>query len=208
MILISAFEPFDIDPENSTGLTLRQFLKTEPASVRGVILPVSFERAWPALKQAIDEHRPSAVIALGQADSRPKITLEQVALNLIDARILDVDGRQPRDVEIEPGPLALKSTLPNREILKALIARGLPVELSYTAGTYVCNAIMYSLVNWAAQDDTMAGFIHFPLLADQRLGIGRENVRPPRSLKLEDSVLALKTIAAEVEKKAVEKKGS
>ena len=200
MILLSAFEPFDIDPENSTGLTLRSYLNTSAEDVRGVFLPVSFQRAWEELKKNILEHRPLAVIAMGQADNRSKITIEQIALNLIDARIRDADGNRPRDIEVETGPLALKSSLPSRQILTALIARGLPADLSYSAGTYVCNALMYSLLNWSQTTRLVAGFVHFPLVHEQRLGQGRENVRPARTLKLEDSVLALKTIVEEIKK--------
>lgn len=200
MILVSAFGPFDIDPENSTELTLKEYLLSRPDGVSGIVLPVSFERAWPALLERVAEVRPKAVIALGQAESRAKITIEQVALNWIDARIEDADGRMPMDLKIDDGPDAVRSNLPSRRLLQSLVSSGLPADLSYTAGTYVCNSLMYSLVRWGVVNDVYSGFVHFPLLEGQKLGAGREHLRPPAVLKLNDAVKAVAVLVDEMKR--------
>lgn len=200
MILVSAFEPFDIDPENSTELALREYLKTNPPGVQGVVLPVSFARSWPALHEKIKALNPSAVIALGQAESRSKITVEQVGLNWIDARIADADGRQPVDVRIDDGPEAVRTLLPARGLVGSLARAGLAADLSYTAGTFVCNSLMYFLIRWGVQTGVPSGFVHFPLLAEQKLGAGREHLRPPAVLKLNDAVRAVSVLVGEMQK--------
>lgn len=200
MILLSAFEPFDIDPENSTELTLREFLRSGPEGVSGVVLPVSFARAWPTLLGKVAEAKPKAVIALGQADSRARITIEQIGLNWIDARIRDADGRSPIDERIDDGPDAVRTNLPSRRLLEKLLDSGLPADLSYTAGTYVCNTLMYSLVRWGLANSVYSGFVHFPLLAGQKLGAGREHLRPPAVLKLNDAVKAVAVLVDETKR--------
>lgn len=199
MILVSAFSPFDVDPENSTELIIESAKEQNWTGVSFVTLPVSFSRAWSTLKQAIDQCRPTTVLSLGQADSRDKISIERVALNWQDARILDGDGKQPVDEPIQTlGPLALPARLPTRSLVSALSAVGLPAELSYFAGTYVCNALMYDLLYWAEQKGCQAGFVHFPLLVDQKLGPGREAKRPAVHLTLDRAVLALQTLIKEL----------
>ncbi|MGE0764101.1 MAG: pyroglutamyl-peptidase I [Bdellovibrionales bacterium] len=188
MILISAFEPFDIDPENSSELVLQAL--SQQKNVVKTILPVSFAKAWPALLEQIHHHDPEIVLSLGQADRRDKISLEQVALNLLEARIQDADGEQPTGQFISAdGPLALLSRLPNSQLLSKLTQTGIEAEISFHAGTYVCNALMYKLLEWALKTKRYAGFVHLPLLQEQRLGHGR--VRPQAHMKLATAVTAV-----------------
>jgi len=195
LILFSAFEPFDIDPENSSELALRAFLAGNPAGVHGVVLPVSFSRAWSALKAKISEVKPGVVVALGQADSRGQISFEEVAVNRVQARIRDADGLQPMDDRVEVGPDEERSLLPNAELVRVLKAEGIDAGLSQSAGRYVCNALMYSLVKWSASNGVKAGFVHFPVLMEQRTGRGREAYRPAEPvLSLDRAVRALELI--------------
>jgi pyroglutamyl-peptidase len=195
LILFSAFEPFDVDPENSSELALRGLLARKPEGVRGVVLPVSFARAWPALKAEILTVRPAAIVALGQADSRNQISFEEVAVNRIQARLKDVDGHQPMDDRVEVGPDETASLLPNGELVRVLTGAGIDAGLSQSAGRYVCNALMYSLVKWAASNGVKAGFVHLPLLVGQVTGSGREAFRPAHPvLTLDKAIRSLELI--------------
>lgn len=192
MILVSAFAPFDIDPENSSELILNEARPSLSSDIASIVLPVSFSRSWIELKKAIDMTQPKLVIALGQADSRSKISIENIALNCLEARISDNDGTQPKNQEIHPGePLALRSTWKIAEVVEILSRQGLKAEASFHAGTFVCNALMYQLLRDAGLLGYSAGFIHFPLLIEQNLGTGREDLRPRTWLTAKDGARAL-----------------
>ena len=120
--------------------------------------------------KALEEAHPAAVLCLGEATRRPAISIERVAVNLLDFRIPDNAGAQITDQPIrEDGPAAYFSTLPVRALLNALHGSKLPAELSLTAGSYLCNQIFYTLMHaLAAQGSKVtAGFIHLPALPEQ-----------------------------------------
>ncbi len=137
--------------------------------VRAVQLPCEFESAPRALRAALRRYRPSLVIATGQAGGRAGLSLERVALNLIDARIADNAGLQPIDVPISPrAPLACLSTLPIKSALLALRDAGIEAEVSQTAGTFVCNQVFYVLMRaLVRRPEVRAGFVHVPWLPAQ-----------------------------------------
>ena len=113
------------------------------------------------LDAAIREHRPELVIAVGLAEGRTAITPERIAINVEDARIADNAGAQPVDAPVVPGgPDAHLTRLPVKEIVAAIAAAGIPAALSDSAGTFVCNAVMYRLLHDHA--GLPAGFIHVP----------------------------------------------
>lgn len=123
-------------------------------------LPVEFGRASAVLGELIDQHAPDLVIAVGLAEERTAITPERVAINLEDARIPDNAGAQPLDAAIDDaGPAARWSRLPVKEIVRDLRDEGIPAEVSLSAGSYVCNSVMYRLL---ASTSVPAGFIHVP----------------------------------------------
>lgn len=126
-------------------------------------LPVSFRRGPEALMAAVERYQPDSVVCLGLAANRTKITPEKVAVNFAHARIPDNDGAQPRDLPLDPhGPAAYFSTLPVLALVEALEAKNIPAELSLSAGSYVCNAVMYRLLAWATPRGIPAGFVHVP----------------------------------------------
>ena len=123
---------------------------------------MSFDAAPAVLEDALQQHAPALVLALGQAGGRARLSLERVALNLADARIPDNAGAQPIDLPLRAGaPPAYFATLPLKAMLRAMHARGVPAELSLSAGSYVCNAVFYALCHLTASPwpHTRAGFL-------------------------------------------------
>jgi pyroglutamyl-peptidase len=120
------------------------------------------------LQQALAEHRPDIVLALGQAEGRCDFSVERVAINVQDARIPDNAGAQPIDVPvIAGGPSAYFSTLPIKTLVAGLKAAGYPASVSQTAGTFVCNQVFYALQHTLAGLGVHSGFVHLPLLPEQ-----------------------------------------
>ena len=174
MILFTGFEPFGGETVN-TALEAVRRLPDSAAGVpiRRLRLPTSFRRAGETLLEAVDAWRPEAVVCVGQAGGRKTVTPEKVAINYIDARIPDNDGAQPADVPIRAdGPAAYFATLPVRAIDEAIRAAGVPCAVSYSAGCYVCNFVMYTLLDHLARTapDVLGGFIHVPYAAEQTAG--------------------------------------
>ena len=170
-ILITSFEPFGGDKLNSAQEALR-FI---PDEIRGaklvkLCLPVIFGRSAELLREAIRAEQPDAVLCLGQAGGRKALTPERVAINLEDARIPDNAGQQPEDTPIDPGgPDAYFSTLPVKSMVRAIRNAGVPAEISNSAGTFVCNRVMYGLMDCIAHEfpSVKGGFLHMPYMAEQ-----------------------------------------
>ena len=127
-------------------------------------LPTEFEASLRALRAAIRETGPSLVVCTGLAGGRKELSLERVAINVDDARIPDNTGAQPIDAKIiGNGPAAYFTTLPVKAMLAALQARGIPAQVSQTAGTFVCNHVFYGLMHaLRRQPGVRGGFIHVP----------------------------------------------
>lgn len=160
MILVTGFEPFGGDARNPSGEAALamdgQGIGGVP--VRGVVLPCVFAEAPRALRAAIRRHRPDLVLALGLAASRRGFHLERVAVNLIDARIPDNAGAQPVDEPVQRrGPAAAFTTLPVKAMSAALQGAGLEAQVSWSAGSFVCNQLFYALMRCRVPQ---AGFLH------------------------------------------------
>lgn len=170
-LLLTGFAPFAGDSENPAALIAQALDGRVLGSwqVRSGILPVSFAAAPRQLRQLLRQHQPEAVVALGLAAGRARIGLERVALNLIDARIPDEDGAQPIDQPVRRGsPAARFSTAPLKVLLAAAQHAGWPVELSLSAGSFVCNALYYELLQQLRRRPQCPGlFIHVPALPQQ-----------------------------------------
>jgi pyroglutamyl-peptidase len=136
-------------------------------------LPTEFARAPKALFRAMARHRPSLVLCVGQAGGRSAISLVRVGVNVADARIPDNAGARPVDVPVIPGaPAAYFAPLPVKAMAVALREAGIPAEISYTAGTFVCNAVLFALCHRLAEQGSAlpAGFVHIPYLPAQAAG--------------------------------------
>jgi pyroglutamyl-peptidase len=169
-ILLTGFEPFGgeaINPSWEVARALQGQL-IAGAMVHARCLPTAFGAAPAALAAALVEVRPGVAIALGQASGRTEISIERVAVNLIDARIADNAGDRPQDVAVrEDGPAAYFSTLPIKAMRNGLRAAGHPAGLSLTAGAFVCNQVFYELQHQLAGRGVKSGFIHIPALPEQ-----------------------------------------
>lgn len=162
-ILLTGFEPFgghDTNPSWECLLGLGSIAGAEVVKER---LPVSFTQAPVALREALELYQPELVLCLGVAVGRKKITPEKIAINLAHGRIADNEGSRPLDVPLIPGgPDGRFSTLPVFCLAEDLEAAGIPAQVSYTAGAYVCNCVMYHLLTWATPRGIPAGFVHVP----------------------------------------------
>ncbi len=168
-VLLTGFEPFGGEVRNASWDAVRGLHDEKVASHRivCVCLPVTFCGALSRLEAAIAAHQPRLVVAVGEAGGRSRISIERVAINLIDARIPDNEGNQPVDVAVEPGgPAACFASLPIKRSLAALRGSGFPVEISNTAGTFVCNQVFYGLMRMLPPR-VRGGFVHVPYGPEQ-----------------------------------------
>jgi len=172
-VLVTGFEPFGGERVNPSWEVVKQLGDLELSGAQIVVrqLPCVFGKAIDALNAAIDEILPEMVICVGQAGGRVDFSLERVAINVDDARIPDNEGNQPVDETIvASGPAAYFSSLPIKTIVSGLRESGIPACVSQTAGTYVCNHVMYGLMHRLAQPSckvVKGGFIHIPYLPEQ-----------------------------------------
>jgi pyroglutamyl-peptidase len=169
-ILVTGFEPFGGQSLNPSWEVARALhgLQLQGAMVVAVQLPCVFAQALPALQQALMQHTPDIVLALGQAEGRCDLSVERIAINVMDARIPDNAGAQPIDVPvIAGGPASYFSTLPIKSLVAGLRAAGFPASVSQTAGTFVCNQVFYALQHTLAGQGVHSGFVHLPLLPEQ-----------------------------------------
>lgn len=163
-VLLTGFEPFAGDATNPSGDAVRLVAARWSGSERLVVevLQVVFASAAERLRLLMDEHRPDIVIATGLAGGRAQVTPERVAINLADARIPDNAGDQPVDRPVvEGGPTAHFASLPVKAIAAALTDDGIPAAVSHSAGTFVCNHVMFTALD-AAAPGVRAGFVHVP----------------------------------------------
>ncbi len=177
-LLITGFAPFGDEDRNPSWEAVDALPeRIGQWTLSKLLLPVEYGRAAAIVKERADALRPGAVLSVGLAAGRTEVTPEAVGLNMRDASIADNAGVLCAGEPVDPsGPAAIFSTLPVRAMTEAIRAQGVPARLSYTAGHYVCNDVLYSLLLHFAGTATRAAFIHVP---------------PARTLPLSDSIRAL-----------------
>lgn len=159
-VLITGFEPFGGESVNPSWEVVSGLDNAIIAGCRVVArqLPCVFGDSLTVLNSAIETLSPSLVLAVGQAGGRTDITVERVAINVDDARIADNRGQQPVDEPIvADGPAAWFSTLPIKAMVTAMRSAGIPASVSQTAGTFVCNHVMYGLLHKLRDTPTVKG---------------------------------------------------
>lgn len=172
-ILLTSFEPFGGEQINPSQLICSEIGQMEGAEIVTVTLPVEFGRVGEEISCLLEVHQPDVVVALGQAGGRSQVSLELVGINLRHGLIADNRGLQPEMEPIDPhGAAAYFSTLPLQKIRQEILASDIPCAYSFSAGTYVCNELLYILGKLSAQKNKsfLYGFIHLPYLPQQVAG--------------------------------------
>ena len=170
-ILVTGFDPFGQDTINPALEAVKQ-LPNEilGASIIKLEIPTMFHQSANVVNLAIQQHQPDFVVHIGQAGGRFGITPERIAINLDDARIADNSSQQPIDQLIaENGPAAYFSQLPVKAMVANMQEVGIPATVSNSAGTFVCNHIMYQTLHYCQMNypQIQSGFIHVPYLPQQ-----------------------------------------
>ncbi len=170
-LLLTAFEPFGGEAVNPAEEAMgRMPDRVGDVEIVKLAVPVTFAGCLAPVAEAIEREAPDAVLCLGQAGGRAAITPERVAVNVDDARIPDNAGEQPVDRPAVPGgPAAYFATLPVKAMAEAIRAAGVAAEVSNTAGTFVCNHLMYAVLHLLAEryPGVWAGFMHVPFVPEQ-----------------------------------------
>ena len=196
-ILITAFDPFGGEKTNPA----LEAVMALPDDIKGAKiikqeLPTVYGKSLDILYSKIESERPDAVICVGQAGGRPNISIERIAVNIDDTEMPDNEKAVHTDKPIVPeGPAAYFSGLPVKKIISNLHKAGIPASISNTAGTFVCNHVMYGVLHYADINklNLPAGFIHIPYAPKQTI----EKPSSP-SMSADIVVNALKVIIGSV----------
>lgn len=188
-ILVTGFDPFEGEPTNPAIESVKRIdNEIEGAEIIKLEIPTVFQKSADVVEAKIREINPDVVLSVGQAGGRYGITVERVAINQDDARIEDNEGNQPIDTTIrEDGAPAYFATLPIKAMVEEIKKENIPASVSNTAGTFVCNHIMYQDLYLAEKyGNIKAGFIHVPYLTEQVV-----DKKDTASMSLEDIVRGL-----------------
>lgn len=170
-VLITGFDPFGGESINPAWEAVKAMKDNiDGIEVIKLQIPTVFKKSAEKLFAGIEEHKPDAVICIGQAGGRYDMSVERVAINMDDGRIPDNEGYQPIDTPVyEDGENAYFATLPIKGIVEEIKLAKIPASVSNTAGTYVCNHIMYSLLYYISKNNLniKGGFIHVPYITEQ-----------------------------------------
>lgn len=174
-LLLTGFEPFGNSPLNPSEEVVHQLAQQEIEGVEllTVILPVERFTGPDTLIRTYISAQPDVVLSLGEAGGITAVTIERVAINLLDFSISDNGGHLVTDKPINAdGPPAYFATLPTRPMVNALTEAGIPAQLSNSAGTFLCNQVMYEMLHYIHKHQlkTPAGFVHLPQLPQQTAG--------------------------------------
>lgn len=168
-LLITGFEPFGGETVNPSWLAVEKLHDNiGDFELTKLLIPVVFEKSAEVVINKANEINPDVILCIGQAGGRDAVTPEMVGINLRYASIPDNKGNEPRDEKIsESGENAYFTTLPARMIVEGISAMQIPSKVSYTAGAYVCNDVIYTLLEHYENTDVKVGFIHVPYIPEQ-----------------------------------------
>lgn len=188
-ILITGFDPFGGEKTNPAIESVKRIDENiEGAEIHKLEIPTVFHKAADKIEEKIKEIKPDVILSVGQAGGRYDLTVERVAINQDDARIPDNEENQPIDVKIrEDGKNAYFATIPIKAMVEEIKKENIPASVSNTAGTFVCNHVMYQDLYLAEKyGNIKAGFIHVPFLPEQVL-----DKKDTASMSLDDIVKGL-----------------
>lgn len=182
-LLITGFEPFGGEKVNPALEAIKKLegYPIEGAKIVTCSVPVVHQKSVNTVIDAIESYKPDFVMTVGQAAGRAAITPERVAINIDDYRIPDNEGNQVIDEPVAANaPDAYFSTLPIKAMVKAIQDKGIPAQISNTAGTYVCNHLFYGVQHYLRNSHIKHGFVHIPLMSGQSI----DGSKPTLSLDL------------------------
>lgn len=189
-VLVTGFDPFGGEKINPSFEAVKRLPdKIQNAEIIKLEVPTVFYKSIEILRSKMCEIQPDIVICTGQAGGRSHISVERVAINIDNAKIEDNEGNKPIDKPIFfDGENAYFSNLPIKKIVEGIKEIGIPAEISNSAGTFVCNHLLYGLMYYIQKDfkKTLGGFIHVPYLPEQVL-----EKRNTPSMSLDNIVRAL-----------------
>lgn len=189
-VLVTGFDSFGGEKLNPALEAVKSLpSEIQGAEVRWIEIPTVFYKSAEILEEEMRRYQPDVVLCIGQAGGRKGLTPERVAINQDDARIPDNEGNQPIDLPIrQDGASAYFSTLPIKAMVQEIKKQGLPASVSNTAGTFVCNHLMYQVLYLVEKEfpNMKAGFMHVPYMAEQVV----DNPNTP-SMDLVDIVLGI-----------------
>lgn len=192
-VLVTGFDPFGGEGINPAWEAVQRLNSCiAGAEIIKVQLPTVFDKSINELIQVIEKENPDVVLCIGQAGGRYELTVERVAINLNDASIKDNDGNSPSDEPIViDGPAAYFARLPIKAIVEEIRKAKLPASISNSAGTFVCNHVMYGLLHYinTKRPNMLGGFIHVPFIPEQVI-----TKRHMPSMALDDIVKGLTII--------------
>lgn len=192
-LLLTGFDPFGGELMNPAWEAVQLVAnKIDDIDVVKLQVPTVFYKSIDVVVEAIEKERPNVVLCIGQAGGRYDLTPERVAINVNDARIPDNEGNQPLEGPVfEDGETAYFSTLPIKAMVVAMRKEGIPASVSNTAGTYVCNHLMYGVLYTLSKKypGIRGGFMHVPFLTCQVAN----RATPAPSLSLDTIVKGIET---------------
>ena len=172
-VLITGFDPFGGEKINPAWEAVKGIKNIiEGAKIIKLEIPTVFNKSIEKVKEAMELEKPDIVLCIGQAGGRYDMTVERVAINVDDARIEDNEGNQPIDIPVfEDGENAYFSNLPIKAMVEEIKGQGIPASISNSAGTFVCNHIMYGVLYHINKTykNMRGGFIHVPFINEQVL---------------------------------------
>ena len=168
-LLITGFDPFGGESINPSWEAVRMLPEQiGEYKLTKLQIPTEFERAAKMVLETAEKEAPDVILCIGQAGGRSGVTPEVIGINLREARIPDNAGFQPQNEPVDPqGPAAYFSTVPVREMVESIRAAQIPAALSFSAGAFVCNDVLYSVLRDCEGKGVRAGFVHVPFLPEQ-----------------------------------------
>ena len=168
-LLITGFDPFGGESINPSWEAVKLLPDiVGDYEIHKMEIPTVFYKAFEMISKKAEEIKPDVIIAVGQAGGRKEITPERVGINLMDASIPDNEGNKINDKAIiENGENAYFTTLNVKKMVEAIKEAGLPASVSLSAGAFVCNNVLYLLLDKYKGTNVKAGFIHVPFIPSQ-----------------------------------------
>ncbi len=195
-VLVSGFEPFGDATINASQEVVLQLQAKGLSNVETLVLGTSYENGFAELMQAITRTEPDYVLSLGESRGRASVNIENVGVNLADCDLADNKGEIKTQQVIDPsGSDAYIATVPVFELCEAVKQGGVPCSVSWSAGTYVCNYVMYKTLHCLRHASIPFGFVHIPVLPCS-------SVNDPKcpTMALDTSLAAIETLVAYLQK--------